>query len=57
MFLKAKIWYNDCVVTPIQTIERGNGIDYIFTIAVTVAAHVIAYFMCKWLDSHTKKDN
>lgn len=41
MFLKAKIWYNDCVVTPIQTIERGNGMDYIFTIAVTVAAHVI----------------
>ncbi len=57
MFLKAKIWYNDCVVTPIQTIERGNGMDYIFTIAVTVAAHVIAYFLCKWLDSHTKKDN
>ena len=57
MYLKAKKWYNDCVVTPIQTMERGNGMDYIFTIAVTVAAQVIAYFLCKWLDSHTKKDN
>ena len=57
MFLKDKKWYNDCVVTPIQTIERGNGMDYIFTIAVTVAAQVIAYFLCKWPDSHTKKDN
>ena len=27
MFLKAKIWYNDYVVTPIPITERGNWLE------------------------------
>ena len=27
MFFKAKIWYNDCVVTPIPKTERGNWLE------------------------------
>lgn len=55
MFLKAKKWYNDYVVTPIPITERvGIGLKYIAAVLVAVAAQVIAYYLCKWLDSHTK---
>ena len=55
MFLKAKIWYNDYVVTPILITEGGGiGLKYIAAVLVAVAAQVIAYYLCKWLDSHTK---
>ena len=32
----------------------GIGLKYIAAVLVAVAAQVIAYYLCKWLDSHTK---
>ena len=41
--------YNCGAVDSFQQ-EGGEGMDYIATLFVSVAASVISYYICKWLN-------
>ena len=40
------------VATPIQAQERGGFMEIIISFIISVMAGVVAYYICKWLDSN-----
>lgn len=43
--------YDDFAVGA-SAVKEVNRMEYVFTLMVSVAANVITYFVCKWLDGH-----
>ena len=44
------IRYNTYVVAPNLATERGVGVSILISFLVSVAASIIGYYVCKWLD-------
>ena len=42
--------YNLHVATPIPAREGGEPVILLYSFILSVAASVIAYYICKWLD-------
>lgn len=50
-----RLWYNDVVALLIP----GNGkevhtLETMLSLACSIAANVIAYYICKWLDEQSR---
>ena len=48
-------WYNGGAVLPTPAADGGEGMEYIASFFVSATANVAAYYICKWLDRHSKE--
>lgn len=56
------MWYNSNVVftDTRDNWEEVSRLEFVISFVVSVAASIVAYYICKWLDKQrrkTKKDN
>ena len=47
--------YNKFVTAPILVTGRGDTMDILFSLYLSIVASVIAYYICKWLDGEDKQ--